>query len=260
MPSRVHKRIMIDLQLIMRFFIALNLNSMTHTPEQKGFTIIPDVYSEAEVAAIVQCISQADTQHSSFRKNIDVFAIRRFLHEIPSVRPLIFTPKLLGLIDSVFGPGYCPVKSIYFDKPGQSNWFVAWHQDLTISVSAKVDTPGFGPWTVKQDQFAVQPPHDVLAGIFTIRIHLDDTDEDNGALRVIPGSHLQGIRRPETIDHSTQPEYTCSVPAGGVMIMRPLLMHASNRSNNSRRRRVIHLEFSNRSLPGGLNWAEKLDA
>jgi ectoine hydroxylase-related dioxygenase (phytanoyl-CoA dioxygenase family) len=34
----------------------------------------------------------------------------------------------------------------------------------------------------------------------TVRIHLDDTDENNGALRVVPKSHLKGIYRPETID------------------------------------------------------------
>ncbi len=62
---------------------------------------------------------------------------------------------------------------------------VAWHQDLTISVNKKLDLPGYGPWTIKQDQYAVQPPLEILENIFTIRIHLDDTDEKNGALRVI---------------------------------------------------------------------------
>jgi ectoine hydroxylase-related dioxygenase (phytanoyl-CoA dioxygenase family) len=87
---------------------------------------------------------------------------------------------------------------------------------------------------------------------FTIRIHLDDTDRNNGALKVIPGSHRKGVYRPETIDWSKETEAICEVPAGGIMIMRPLLLHASNRTNNHARRRVIHIEFSNTALPEDL--------
>lgn len=50
----------------------------------------------------------------------------------------------------------------------------------------------------------------------------------------------------------------CAVPAGGVMLMRPLLVHASSRTADVRPRRVIHLEFCNRPLPAGLRWAEEL--
>jgi ectoine hydroxylase-related dioxygenase (phytanoyl-CoA dioxygenase family) len=83
------------------------------------------------------------------------------------------------------------VKSIYFDKPETSNWYVAYHQDLTISVDKKLELPDFGPWTTKQNQFAVQPPLNILENIYTIRIHLDDTDENNGALKVVPKSHAK---------------------------------------------------------------------
>ncbi len=85
------------------------------------------------------------------------------------------------------------VKSIYFDKPETSNWYVAYHQDLTISVDRKTPLENFGPWTVKHEQFADQPPLDILEHIFTVRIHLDDTDGDNCALKVVPGSHLKKI-------------------------------------------------------------------
>jgi hypothetical protein len=64
--------------------------------------------------------------------------------------------------------------------------------------------------------------------------------------------------RPETIDWAKEKEVVCKVPRGGIMIMQPLLLHASNRTVNNNKRRVIHLEFSNRFLPGGLQWAEYL--
>jgi ectoine hydroxylase-related dioxygenase (phytanoyl-CoA dioxygenase family) len=112
---------------------------------------------------------------------------------------------------------------------------------------------------VKQDQFAVQPPIDILENNFTIRIHLDNTDEGNGALKVIPRSHLRGIYRPETIDWDSEKEILCDVPRGGIMIMKPLLLHASGRSVNQNKRRVIHIEFSRHQLPKPLEWSEYLE-
>jgi ectoine hydroxylase-related dioxygenase (phytanoyl-CoA dioxygenase family) len=223
---------------------------------ENGFSIIGSVYSDAEIESISNAILQTDASKSTFRKTNDLFAIRQFLKEIPQTHSLIFTERLHSIIKDIFGDDYFVVKSIYFDKPGASNWFVSYHQDLTISVDKKIDLEGFGPWSVKQNQYAVQPPLDILECNFTIRIHLDDTDENNGALRVIPKSHSKGIYRPETIDWGKEKEVICRVPKGGIMIMRPLLLHASSRTSNNQRRRVIHIEFSNRGLPEPLQWSE----
>ncbi|UOE46919.1 phytanoyl-CoA dioxygenase family protein [Mucilaginibacter sp. SMC90] len=222
-----------------------------------GFTVVEDMYTGAEVGAIIKVIESADRSGPLFRKTDDVFAIRQFLKAVPDVAPLLFNDRLKSVISNIFGGGYFVVKSIYFDKPGSSNWFVAWHQDLTISVDSKIDIAGYGPWTVKQNQFAVQPPINILQDNFTIRIHLDDTDEENGALKVLPGSQLKEIYRPENIDWQQETEVSCSVPIGGIMIMRPLLMHASNRTTNNKKRRVVHIEFSRAELAEGIDWAEK---
>jgi ectoine hydroxylase-related dioxygenase (phytanoyl-CoA dioxygenase family) len=224
-----------------------------------GFTVIEGIYSEVEVASIIDTIRHADSSGPTFRKTNDLFAIRQFLKEVPQSLPFIFNARLNEVINALFGSHYFVVKSIYFDKPGESNWFVSYHQDLTISVDKRVEMKGFGPWSVKQNQFAVQPPLDILENNFTIRIHLDDTDENNGALRIIPGSHLKGVIRPETIDWTKETEVTCPVPKGGIMLMRPLLLHASSRSTNQKKRRVIHIEFSCKTLPAPLNWSENLD-
>ncbi|QHS56777.1 phytanoyl-CoA dioxygenase family protein [Mucilaginibacter sp. 14171R-50] len=222
-----------------------------------GFTVIEAVYTQEEIEAILAEIAKADTDKNTFRKTDDLFAIRQFLKELPAVNNIIFNTKLTAIIDELFGDDYFAVKSIYFDKPEKSNWFVAWHQDLTISVNKKADLPGYGPWTVKQNQFAVQPPLNILQNNFTIRIHLDDTDEGNGALKVIPGSHLKGVYRPETIDWNSETEQTCNVKAGGIMIMKPLLLHASNRTTNNKPRKVIHIEFSKANLPDQIEWSER---
>ncbi len=201
-------------------------------------------------------VNKVNSTSHNFRKSNDLFAIRQFLKEVPVILPLIFNDKFRQVIRDVFGDDYFIVKSIYFDKPDTSNWYVAWHQDLTISVDQKLSLEGFGPWTIKQNQFAVQPPLHILQNNFTVRIHLDDTDENNGALKAIEQSHLRGIYRPENVE-AQAPITVCNVPEGGIMIMKPLLMHSSGRTINHQKRRVIHIEFSNTELPPPLRWSER---
>lgn len=223
---------------------------------EQGFTIVENIYTKDEVTQILKVIDNIDNSKATFRKSADLFAIRQFLKEVPATHLLIFNKNLTQLISQLFGQDFFVVKSIYFDKPETSNWYVPYHQDLTISVDKKVAIENFGPWTVKQNQFAVQPPIEILENIVTIRIHLDDTNENNGALRVIPKSHTKKIYRPEHIDWSKENETTCNVKQGGLMIMKPLILHSSSRTTNHQKRRVIHIEFSNIALPAALQWAE----
>jgi hypothetical protein len=219
---------------------------------EKGFSVIETIYTHDEVQRILEVIATTDTSKDTFRKSSDLFAIRQFLKEVPATFDLIFNDQLRAVIKEVAGDDFFVVKSIYFDKPEASNWYVAYHQDLTISVDRKIDIANFGPWTTKQNQFAVQPPTTILENITTIRIHLDDTDEHNGALRVVPQSHLKKIYRPETINWEEETEVSCSVKQGGLMLMKPLTLHSSGRTTNNKKRRVIHIELSNVELPDAL--------
>ena len=235
------------------------MNSLNEI-NSEGFTIINNVYSDNEIEkliSLIENITENSTENSTFRKSQDLFAIRQFHKEIPETIPYIFNENLKDILESNFGKGYFITKSIYFDKPEKSNWFVAYHQDLTISVDKKVEIENFGNWTIKQNQFSVQPPKEILEDNFTIRIHIDKTTKDNGALKVINNSHSKGILRIENLNFEKEKETICEVEEGGVMIMKPLLFHASNKTTNNQRRRVIHIEFSKKQLPKGLEWSEK---
>lgn len=243
-----------------------NLNMSLHNLEnhkshilEYGFAVINNVFSQKELEEINHVLQNIDTSKENFRKSEDLFAIRQFLKEVPEIKELIFNENIQKVVREIFGEKYFVVKSIYFDKPETSNWYVAYHQDLTISVDKKLDLPEFGPWTTKKNQFAVQPPLDILGNIYTIRIHLDDTDENNGALKVVPKSHAKGIYRPETIDWTIETEEICNVEKGGIMMMKPLTLHGSNRTSNGKKRRVIHIEFSDRELPEVLQWSERMN-
>jgi len=224
--------------------------------EEKGFAIFPPLYTNEEIKKILALVADADPARPSFRRSAGLFAIRQLVKEIPRIWEYIYRPGFASLVNGLFGEGYFLVKSIYFVKPADSNWFVPFHQDLSIAVDRKEQLEGYGPWTSRESGIAVQPPASLLEDNFTVRIHLDETDESNGALRVVPGSHRKGVYRPETVDWESESEALCPVEAGGLMIMRPLLLHASGRNRSNKKRRVIHLECSRQALPAPLQWAE----
>ncbi|HWZ22055.1 MAG TPA: phytanoyl-CoA dioxygenase family protein [Cytophagaceae bacterium] len=224
-----------------------------------GFLISEAIYSKDEIESLINIIESSKKENDNFRQSKDLYAIRNLLQEIPDIIKIVLNDKMKELLALYFGEPYFPVKGIYFDKPPLSTWFVNWHQDLTISVDRKEQVFGFINWTIKAGQAAVQPSTKYLENILTARIHLDDTDEQNGGLHVIKGSHLQGIINESQLKFLREEEKSeiCKVKSGGIMFMKPLLLHASYKSVNGNHRRVIHIEFTSKELPQGLKWRER---
>jgi ectoine hydroxylase-related dioxygenase (phytanoyl-CoA dioxygenase family) len=84
------------------------------------------------------------------------------------------------------------IQCTLFIKSTEKNWLVSLHQDLSIPVGERVDSPLYSGWSEKERQLFVQPPVSFLERMLVIRVHLDDCDQRNGALRVVPGSHTMG--------------------------------------------------------------------
>lgn len=149
-----------------------------------------------------------------------------------------------------------PVRAIAFEKADGANWMLNWHQDRVIAVRARVDVEGYGPWTVKQGQYHVQPPAQLLARMATIRINLDAIDAANAPLKVAPGSHKFGRIEEHEIRAMVARcgQATCLAEAGDAWIYATLILHASNRSAPGRRRRVLQVDYATEDLPGGLEW------
>ncbi len=223
---------------------------------ENGYSVLSDLYSEIEISQILACIENTEQDGNSFMKTKDLFAIRQLIKNVPELSELLFNKKLTELINDLSESEYFLTKAIYFDKPSESNWFVAYHQDLSISVDKKADLENYVNWTFKKGQNGVQPPIEILQDTITIRIHLDKTDKNNGALKVIPKSHSRGIIRSESKDWNIENEFICEVEKGGIMLMKPLTLHASNRTTNGKKRRVIHLEFNKHNLSKPLDWLE----
>ena len=191
----------------------------------------------------------------SVRKRGGVFAVRNLLDVSPEVRELANSEAVRALVEPVLGERFFPVRGILFDKIPDANWKVPWHQDVTIAVQERVEAEGFGPWSMKADVLHVQPPAEVLEHMVSVRLHLDNCGEENGALRVIPGSHLYGRISEDDIQAMREtPEIVCAVGLGGALLMRPLLLHASSPSRIPGHRRVVHLDFASVQLPNGMRW------
>lgn len=150
------------------------------------------------------------------------------------------------------------VRSILFDKTPAENWPVAWHQDLTICVAKEIDCENYGSWSIKDGIPHVQPPVALLNRMVTARIHLDPTGEDNGALSVVPGSHLHGRLASERIAKlAAESSILCECQPGDVLLISPLILHSSKRSTRPNRRRILHFEYAPPdALDSRLSWHE----
>ena len=226
--------------------------------EQDGFALAPSAIDAKTVTALVDAIDRVASAPGVRQRSRHIYAIRNLLQNVPAIRALANTHPVRSTVESLVGLQVVAVRGLFFDKTTRANWKVAWHQDLTIAVQRKRHVPGFGPWSMKAGVQHVQPPVAVLEQMLTLRIHLDPSDESNGPLHVIPGSHRHGRLNAKAIREWTMRNTPrpCLVPKGGILIMRPLLLHASSQTLRPVHRRVIHLEFAAQSLPGRLRWFE----
>lgn len=217
-----------------------------HEVERDGFAVVSGVLSAAEQRELLDALGPV------------LGAGRRGLLAQPAVAELACSDTLLTLVRPHLPTEPLPVRALFFDKSPEANWLVTWHQDLTLALRNRAEVAGFGPWSVKDGVPHVQPPVELLERMLAVRLHLDDADETNGALRVLPGSHRMGRLSATRIQElrGEQPDALCAVAAGDALLMRPLLLHASSRSSSARHRRVLHIEYAAFSLPEGLNWHE----
>ena len=219
--------------------------------ERNGFAIIRSPFASSQILQLTTAIETFRESHTSALSA----GLRNLLSSCAGVRQFANLNEMRDLIVGLQGESVRPVRSIFFDKTPASNWYVTWHQDLTIAVKERVDTPGFGPWSIKDGVVHVQPPEEILKQIISLRIHLDPCPEENGAIKFISGSHKNGILEPTEISRlvETQNSTVCEADRGDIILMSPLILHSSKTPDH---RRVLHLEFSAAQLPNGLSWTE----
>jgi len=208
------------------------------TPPDPGFETIPAVSSRAEMESLSTHLMSARLPRSRA-------GARNALSE-PAIAALAGDRRLLRIAHKVLGGNAFPYRATLFDKSKRSNWLVVWHQDTALPLRARRDAPGWGPWSIKAGVLYAHAPAEALSRIVAIRVHLDDSTSANGPLKVLPGTHLLGVLTDAQIQdlvRTAEPK-ACLVAAGGVVLMRPLLVHSSSKASVPVPRRVLHIEYT----------------
>jgi hypothetical protein len=216
-----------------------------------GYTIIPNFISQDKIDFLSTEINQKLPQNSEY-------GLRQVEKKIPVISDLARDSLIINLIQPLFKNKLKLVRALFYDKTQNFNWGVPWHQDKTIAVKSKIKVDGFNPWSLKDGIFHVQPPPEVMENILTVRIHLDPSHSEDGTLRVIPKTHNLGILNPQQLQEipQSQNNVICEVNQGDILMMKPLVLHCSPKAIKPNHRRVIHLEYSDFELPGGLDWLD----
>ena len=205
---------------------------------EAGYGIFSNVWRREETDALATTLAQADLDRSR--------AGARHLLTQPAVTALARDPRMLEVARQFLHTEPFPFRATLFDKSAQSNWLVVWHQDRALPMRAHADAEGWGPWSTKAGIVYAHAPASALAQVVALRISLDPSTDANGPLRVLPGTHVHGLLDDAAIERFARdvPPVSCTAVAGGVVAMRPLVLHASSKSTSEARRRVLHIEYA----------------
>lgn len=253
LKRRIKKQFENALDLYQNELSSTTLQTIFRKIEQKGFATLNHVFGKKE-------INQIRGNIYGYQKNNpegDSGFIRNLFSKIPSLKHIIFNPNLLSVLSQI-NRNLFLTKAIYFDKSKEAINHYNWHQNVSINSKGKIEVEGFTRWSENASGYDVFPPTEILKSSLIIHIHLDDTNVQNGALKVIPGSHNKKLSSSEVqlITQNSIP-FECEIDMGGIQIMRPLLLKAFSKASSQKPMRLIHLEFNSIELPKGLEWWEK---
>jgi hypothetical protein len=227
--------------------------------ETAGFVIVPAVFGKEETSNLVRdlisAISGSAAQCAAIRsREGGVYAARNVLALWPPAAKIWRQSPLPEMLAALLGPNYGLVRVLYFDKPPERTWSLPWHKDLTIAVRDNTrPSSRFTKPTRKAGVPHVEAPQELLEAMVILRIHLDDMIEENGPLKVIPGSHHSG----KAMQMGEVPPRTILVDQGDILLIRPLVAHSSvcSHPDTKRHRRILHCEFAaSPNLPDGYAW------
>jgi len=208
------------------------------TIQEQGFGIIPKVIAQQDVDHLLGELSRANLPRS--RAGV------RHAMKLAAVAAMARGSRLLGIAQQILGGDVFPFRATLFDKSPTANWLVVWHQDTALPLRKRHEICGWGPWSVKDGVIYAHAPANTLSQVLALRLHLDDSSAENGPLRVLPKTHTLGVQSDEELhDLATRvAAIDCLVPCGGVLAMRPLIVHASSKSQSHAPRRVLHIEYA----------------
>jgi hypothetical protein len=203
-----------------------------------GYDVFERVFDAGETRSLVDELVRAGTPRTR--------AGARHVLSVAAVAELASDSRLIELAVRFVGAGARPFRATFFDKSPAANWLIAWHQDTALPLTTRVADSEWGPWSVKHGVLYAHAPASALEQVIALRVHLDDSTLENGPLRVLPGTHDRGVLSDAEIEQLAREieAVACIARAGGVVAMRPLIVHASSKSADANPRRVLHIEYA----------------
>ena len=212
--------------------------------EEQGFALIPRVLGHEILTILLDELSRDDISRAraGIRHAMRFAVVNTLAHDEP----------LSGIAREILGDKAVPFRATLFDKSPAANWLVVWHQDTALPLKERRETLGWGPWSIKEGVQYAHAPAKALEQVLAFRVHLDDSTIENGPLRILPGTHNSGVLSDDTIHDLSRrvASVECAVAKGGVLAMRPLVVHASSKSQSANSRRVLHIEYAASKLIG----------
>lgn len=126
---------------------------------------------------------------------------------------LLGSPLLLSIAQQICGADFFPIQEFAVIKTLGDNSKVEWHQDVVNKLKGQT---------------------------FMMGIYLDEANDANGALRVIPASHKSEL---SICELKQLPYETIEMQAGDILIHDLMLAHSSGMLTQFAKRRVIYFEF-----------------
>jgi ectoine hydroxylase-related dioxygenase (phytanoyl-CoA dioxygenase family) len=203
-----------------------------------GYGIVPGCLSNRECDEVAGILSDGTVSRSR--------AGARHLMVNPTVSELANDDRLIQLAGEWLGHMAIPFRATLFEKSARTNWLIPWHQDTALPLAEKFSLDGWGPWSEKAGAVYAHAPAWALSRVVALRVHLDASTADNGPLRVVPGSHIAGVLSDEQVMEFVSKNgcVECCAPQGGVIVMRPLIIHSSSKVRSAKSRRVLHIEYA----------------
>jgi len=207
------------------------------TYDEQGYVVVPNVFPLAELAEIDREIDQIQEAQKDLGRN-DGWVMQLGLRT-DVTRHFAQDERVLALIEDIVKPGISIFSGKLTAKLPHSNDICHWHQDDAY--------------------YNAQAPSETRMSTW---IPLLDTNEENGCLWVVPGSHKGGVvehgpyggQCPKCMgpaDLMFDDAIPCPVKAGDMLLFNACLWHHSKGNQTDRVRRAFIVSYQEATVPRG---------
>ena len=215
-----------------------------HTYAQDGFVVVPDVFPSDHLERIDHEIDRLLAEPGNDAGGIHPTWIFQVARRSEMARAFAEDERLLTVVEDIVKPGIAIHSTKLVPKPPHTQDICHWHQDDAFYI--RPDDPD----TFSQTRMSVWVP-------------LQDADERNGGLWVVPGSHEWGLQDYHMVDtgqcrkvidreaYAEENAIPLRVNAGAAVLFSAMLWHHSKGNQTDRVRRAFIVSYQEATVRKG---------